>query len=273
MNPELLAFERERATRKPPENLDAWELTMRGRSHLYRHTKEDNAKARMSFEKAIEIDSRSSWAFAGLAMSHCFDVAFGWTDAPEQSVAEAVGAVQASINLDANLPEAHRVAAGVYMIVGDQEAMFAAIEQAIRLDPSFALAFFQLGLCLATANRPDDAIAALEKGARLSPRDPMIWFHDHAMSTAHFVAHRFEEAAHWARRCIRSKSDWPYAHGILAASYAYLGRVEEARNAVDESIRLLPNVSLTDIAQIFAANDPTLIDLYVEGLRAAGWKE
>ena len=273
MNPELFVFEQERATRKAPENLDAWELTMRGYSQIPHQTKEDNAKARLSFEKAIELDPRSSWAFAGLAQSHFFAVVFGWTDAPEQSVAEAVRAAQASINLDAKNPEAHLVTAMVSMIVGQRDAMIAALEYAIRLDPSYAMAYFSLGMMLAMANRPDDAIAALEKGVRLSPRDPMMWSHDHAMGLAHFVARRFEEAARWARRCIRNRSDWPYAHGILAASCAHLGRVEEARNAVEETIRLQPEVSLADIPQLFPAADPTFVDLYVEGQRAAGRTE
>jgi len=273
MNPELFVFEQERATRKAPENLDAWELTMRGLSHMHRHAKEDNAMARLSFEKAIELDSRSSRAFAGLAQSHVFAVLFGWTEAPEQSVAEAVRAAQASVRLDTNNAEAHRVSASVHMIVGERDPMISALEHAIRLDPSSATAFFNLGLILAMANRPDDAIAALEKGARLSPRDPAMWLHDHAMGVAHFVARRFEEAVHWARRSIRDMSDWPYAHGILAASCAHLGRAEEARRAVQETIRLQPGVSLADMPQLFPAADPTMIDLYVEGQRAAGRTE
>jgi adenylate cyclase len=151
--------------------------------------------------------------------------------------------------------------------------MTAALEHAIRLDPSYVLAYFMLGVILAMANRPGDAIAALEKGARLSPRDPTMWVHDHAMGVAHFAARRFEEAAHWAQRSIRGRSDWPYAHGILAASCAHLGRTEEARRAVEETLRLQPEVSLADIPQIFSAADPTMIDLYVEGQRAAGRTE
>jgi adenylate cyclase len=273
MNPELLVFEQERATRKAPENLDAWELTMRGLSHLYRHAKEDNAKARMSFEEAIELDSRSSRAFAGLAQTHVFAFLFGWTDAPEQSVAEAVRAARASVSLDPNNAEAHRASASVYMIVGEQDAMISALEHATRIDPSYAMAYFNLGLALAMASRPDDAIAALEKGARLNPRDPSMWLHDHAMGVAHFAARRFEEAAHWVRRSIRDRSDWPYAHGILAASCAHLGRSEEARRAVEETLRLQPEVSLADIPRIFRGMEPALTDLYVEGQRAAGRTE
>jgi TolB-like protein/Tfp pilus assembly protein PilF len=270
INPELFVFEQERATRKAPENLDAWELTMRGNSHLFRHAKDDNAKARLSFEKAIELDSRSSRALAGLALSHVFAVFFRWTDSLEQSVAEAVRAAQASVSLDANSAEAHRASAMVHMILGERDAMISALEHAIRLDPSSAAAYFNLGLILAMANRSDDAIAALEKGARLSPRDPGMSFHDHAMGVAHFTARRFEEAAHWARRSIQNMPEWPYAHGILAASCAQLGRAEEARRAVEETLRLQPEVSLADIRQFFAAADPTMIDLYVEGQRAAG---
>jgi adenylate cyclase len=273
MNPELLVFEQERATRKAPENLDAWELTMRGLSHVFRHTKEDNSKARLCLEKAIELDPRSSRALAGLAQSHCFAVTFGWTDTPDRSLAEAVRAAQASIDLDTKNPEAHHASSFVYMLVGEGDAAIAALEHAIRLDPSYATAYFVLGLNLGMANQPDDAIAALEKGLRLSPRDPAMWSHDHAMGVAHFAARRFDEAARWARRCIRSKSNWPWAHGILAASCAHLGLVEEARNAVEETIRLQPGLTLADMPQLFPASDPMFIDLYVDGQRAAGRTE
>ena len=74
MYPELLRTERERAVRKPPGNLDAWESLQRAVWHALHPTKEDFAMGRSFCERAIELDPHWSVAFAWLAMSHFGDV-------------------------------------------------------------------------------------------------------------------------------------------------------------------------------------------------------
>ena len=67
IEPQLYARESFRAQRKPPDSMDAWDLVMRGLSHYWRVTRQDNIVAQALLEKAIDIDSNYGQALGVLA--------------------------------------------------------------------------------------------------------------------------------------------------------------------------------------------------------------
>ena len=68
---EVRSSERERAHRKPPANLDAWDLYQQGSWHFLKITKEDTEIGRRLCQKAIERDPNFASAYAGLAFTYC----------------------------------------------------------------------------------------------------------------------------------------------------------------------------------------------------------
>ena len=64
------------------------------------------------------------------------------------------------------------------------------------------------------------------------------------------------------------KSDQPGAWRVLAAGNALVGRMDEARQALRQMIRLAPNLT-EDRLRVFLRD--TEADRYIEGLRLAGW--
>jgi TolB-like protein/Flp pilus assembly protein TadD len=273
MYPELEQFELARVVRQEPENLDAWDSSQRGMWHLWRMTREENARARSLFEQAAELDPHHAFAFTGLAFTHYADVVFEWTDSPARSIAEADRAARTSIALDSRDPYGQMVLSRAHTLTGQMQKAIAASELAIQINPSMALAYFSLGLMLSSAGRPDDGIAEIEKGIRLSPRDPLMWLAFSYLAFAHFAAQRYEEAIDWAQRSLQQRSDFPLPYAYLAASHAHLGRAEEARAALEEVTRQRPDFSLTSLRASSSGWDPTLADRYFEGLRKAGMKE
>jgi class 3 adenylate cyclase len=111
------------------------------------------------------------------------------------------------------------------------------------------VAYGELGGLQALGGRPDDAIANLEKAMRLSPRDSGLWYWLTAMGFAHFGAGRYQEAIAWAERALQLRPDAVWAYRTLAASYAQLGRIDEARRALAEETRLEPDLSVTKVRQ------------------------
>ena len=71
---------RNRAERKPPESLDAWDLVMRALSHHWRVTRQDNVVSQALLEKATAIDPNYGQALGVLATSHTFSAHMGWAD-------------------------------------------------------------------------------------------------------------------------------------------------------------------------------------------------
>ena len=84
ISPGILSAEIQRARRKDSENLDAWDLIMRGHWHIRRFSKEDNIEARRLISKAIEIDPGSAMAHCDLAFASHVSAVFGWSDSPTQ---------------------------------------------------------------------------------------------------------------------------------------------------------------------------------------------
>jgi pentatricopeptide repeat protein len=273
ISPELLRVEQARAARKQPRNLDAWDCHMRAWWHMNRSTKEDNAEARSLLARAIGLDPQFAAAFNVLAMAHLHAVWFQWTDSPAQSVAELHQAARSSIELDPKDAFGQVALAAAHLFTGQQEEVIAACERSIELNPSIHGAYLLLGGALAALCRSDDALATLDKGMRLSPRDPSMWQFFWLVGMAHFSAERYEEAVEWSKRSLRGNPKWPATWRILAAGYAHLGRLDDARNAFAEMSRLQPGYSVSAARLTYATAHPDYLDRYLDGLRKAGLKE
>ncbi len=88
------------------------------------------------------------------------------------------------------------------------------------------------------------------------------------------LLHQYEEAAEWARETMRNprvSGYWP--HAALASALGNLGRIEEARDAVQEALRLKPDLSLAYLAKTLPTKEPDGLEPYLEGLRKAGLPE
>jgi adenylate cyclase len=180
-------------------------------------------------------------------------------------------AAQRSVALDDKNPVGQVVLGLTCTATGQRNEMIAALERATQIDPSFALAYSLLGAFLSWGGRTDEGVENLQKAMRLSPHDPAMFSFFLGMSIAHFAVEEYEEAADWAQRLIRSRPDFPTAYRYLAASYAHLGRSDEARAALQEMFRLNPEV-ITDRV-ILSTADPAFVERLFDGLRKAGLKE
>src|SRR5262249_37405956 len=142
--PQIYAAENFRARRKPPESLDAWDLVMRALSHFWRVTRKDNVAGQALLEKAIAIDPDHAQALAVLAASHVLGMNMGWEDRAI-SVPVAERAALAAMRADGEDPWAHLALAGVHVNLGRSEDALAELEQALSLNPNFALALAYYG--------------------------------------------------------------------------------------------------------------------------------
>jgi adenylate cyclase len=273
MHPELLKSEEARAARREPQNLDAWDCVMRGSWHLGQFMKEETAKARSFFERAIGLDPQLARAFSRLSDTHSMDLMFQWTDSPAQSMADLERAARRAAALDDKDPFAQVSLGYAYRTAGQQDKAIGAFQLAIELNPSSAHACYSLGFTLALKGEAEEAIANIDKAIRLSPHDPMIWMFLSGMALAHVCAERYEEAVEWAQRSLQRKPDWPVAHLVLAGAYAQLDRLDEARAALEAALKLNPQYSLSGLRLALSAADPPLLERVIGALSKAGLKE
>ena len=270
IEPELGGVERERARRKPPESLGAWDCHQRGLWHMYKFTRDDNAEAARMFRRAVELDLSFAPAFAGLAYVGFSDYAMGYADSPNEALAEALRTGKRAVALDNKDPFARWALGRVQTIRGEHESAIAQLETAIDLNPNYAHAYFALGFALTLSGKAEDAIGQIDKAMRLSPHDPFLWAMMHHRALAHLILKQHDEAADWATRAARQPNAefWPYS--VLAASLGHLGRTEEAQAALGEATRMNPDYSADFLTKVMCFQNPADIEHYFAGLRKAG---
>jgi adenylate cyclase len=276
VEPELGAAERDRAARKPPESLDAWETYQRGLWYLWGFTKDGLAEAQRVLRRAQELDPGFATAYAFESYAHYLDVMLGFTEAPGESLEAASTAAKQALALDDKDPVAYFALGRVYMLRGKHDASIAELEMAISLSPSFTQAHLGLGAALILSGRLEEAAEALDKAIRLSPRDPVLWGTMGFRSLTCILLQQYEAAAEWARRAVHEPRAagagyWPYA--MLASALGNLGQIAEAREAVEEAQRRKPDLSIAYLEALMSTKQPGGLDPYLDGLRKAGLSE
>jgi tetratricopeptide (TPR) repeat protein len=269
IEPQLYAAENFRASRKPPDSMDAWDLVMRALSHFWRVTRQDNVVAQALLDKALAIDPNYGRALGVLATSHCFCGHMGWEDiAAVAPLAER--AALAAIVADGEDPWAHLALGCVHLYVRRFDDSVAAFETALRLNPNFSLAQGYYGLTLSYCGRWEEGALAAERALRLSPRDPLSVTYYGIAGYAQFVGRNYDEAIRLARQGIRQRADFVGAHRVLTAAAGMAGQANTAKAALHELRRVQSNISLAWIASQIPTKQDAERDHYLEGFRRAG---
>jgi len=142
--------------------------------------------------------------------------------------------------------------------------MIGLIDRALALNPSFARGWYASGSLRLYAGQPDLAIEHIETALRLSPRK-RVGMPLFAMGAAYFFKHRFDEAASKLLLSIQVDPGYPASYRVLAACYAHMGRLDEARAIVAKLRAITPLVVLSYVP----FRKPEDRELLLSGLRLA----
>ena len=158
-------------------------------------------------------------------------------------------------------------------MLGDDEGVeissaIALIDRSLALNPSSARAWFISGLLCVLAGECDKAMEQLQTCLRLGPRDP-VGVPLYVMGLANLFSRHFIDAAEKLALSVRAYSGWPAPYRALAACYAHMGRLNDAR-AVIEQLRTVGPVMASEINRFRRAEDR---ELFLSGLRLAVGEE
>jgi tetratricopeptide (TPR) repeat protein len=146
----------------------------------------------------------------------------------------------------------------------DIGAMIGLIDRALALNPSFARGWYLSGLLRTWAGQHDLAIEHVETSLRLSPRERMGTPLS-TMGMAYFLKRLFDEAASKLLLAMQDDPGASSAYRTLAACYAHMGRLDEAR-AIVERLRAITPLVVPSFAQF---RNPEDRELFLSGLRLA----
>jgi adenylate cyclase len=270
IEPELASAERERARRRPTEDLGAWDLYQRAMWHLYRFTPEDASKARELFAGAIARDPGFSSAYTGLAYQQLYDVMNGYTDDVDMSLSDAEQNIRKALGFDDKDALARFTLGRLYTLKPDYEAAIGEFERGIALNPGFAQIYHGIGFALAFGGRPEEAIPYFEKAIRLSPQDPHLTSFMAVRAYAYLTMKEYEKAIESADSAIAQPNAmvWPRVFRTSAMGHLQHPRSSES---LEDLLAYMPGLTVSRVAElIHYTRGPENLEHCLLGLKKAG---
>ena len=265
IEPTLQAAEIRRSSDRPTHDLPAYDLYLRALALTFSWERDAIVRALDLLERAIERDPGYGAALVHAARCHQDLHVNNWTDRPEESRRRGIDLARRALQVAGDDPNVLSSAGYTLGYFGEEiDVAMALLDRALKLNPSCAGCWQRSGWLRLWAGQPDPAIEYFQNSLRLDPRErranPFM-----AIGVAHFFARRFEEARVTLLQSLQEKPNWVPTYRFLASCYAQMGRLDEARQAV-EQIRNLTNVVVPSATNW---RNPEQRELYLSGLRLA----
>jgi class 3 adenylate cyclase/TolB-like protein len=268
--PEVRERELNRAKRKRPDSMTAYDLTLQALDHLYTMEREAFLKARQLLRQAVKLDRTYSSAHAYLTYHHILMVGQEWSDDPEADGAAAIRAGETAVEHDRN----DAMALAMYghslsFFRKDFRTAKTYLDRAIIAGPSCSWAWSNNSFTCQFLGDPAKAVAHAQQAVRLSPIGPDAFWHEHALSQAHYLNGDYEQAASWGRMSAAHNGRQTSNLRTLIASLVAIGEAAEARPFVERLLQVAPAFRLAT----FSARTPltgATRETFVGRLRLAG---
>jgi adenylate cyclase len=264
----LTSDEHRRLARKEPTNLEAYDCLLRAREQWWRLTREGTKSAEAMLQRAITLDPDFSTPYAWLSYVRVQEYINGWRIESDDPLTQCRDLAKKAVALDQTDPDAHNALACAYLWLRHHDMAIAQYNHTIALDPNNARAHVEIGWVLHYAGRSAEALEPITRGMRLDPQYPDAYLH--ILAQVHFRLHRFGDATALLKRRIIRKPDTDISRVLLAATYGYVGRVDDAKVQWADALAANPNFSLQQREQVLPYKDPADFQQIVEGLRKAG---
>lgn len=249
-------------------NHEAHDYFIRGNALYTSISKEGNSLAREMFLKAIEIDPRFSSAYGAIALTYVDDYRRKWGEDPAGAVDRAFEYANKAIAIDKNAAVAYVVLAYVHLYGRKEpEKAINAAMQAIKLYPNYADAYAITGSAYSFISRSKDAIRVNLHAMRLNPTSSYIYYAN--LGRDYYFLNQPDKAINSLQEAIFRNENYLNAHIYLAATYASLGRISDARWEVDKIMILDPEFSLDYWASTQPYRSKSRLDRMVSDLHKA----
>ena len=272
---ELITNEARRA--ENVSNPDSMDLYFRGMAWLNKgRNLDDLAKARDFFERALKLDPDNLDALLGTVSVDVLSAQGYRTD----DRTERLAAVETKLTkLRSQWPNDARVHYWISRVKVDTNRGaegIAEAERALALDPNLASAHALIGLAKLWNGHPEETEAYELEALRVSPHDT-----DANVWTAYIALSRLflgndEEALAMYRRAFDINQNYPTGHFLMAAAFAELGRIDEARATIQGALALNPDFTIRRYRAGAQSDNQAFLkrrEQIIEAMRKAGVPE
>jgi adenylate cyclase len=229
----------DRATRKPTDNMAAYECVLAAKLLHHRSNREDNARAQLLLDRALALDANYAHAHAWKACVLGQTWVYGWCADRDATFLQVASELETALALDDNDSDVHRILAALNLNRDDHDKATYHQERALALNPNYDLVVVQQGELLTWLGRPEEGIDWIRKAMRLNPYHPeRFWSH---LGRAYYCAEKYAEAAEAFSRITRPDHTH---HAFLAAIFAQMGNAVAAGAHAAEVLKREPAFSV-----------------------------
>ena len=272
--PSIRRAEIERARKKRPDNLQAYDLVMRALPHLWAHRMYENPVAIQLLDNALKIDPNYGLAAALCAWAHAQQVAYQWTENNGGERAKGLALIERAAALVQDDPTGlTALGTAVMLLEGNATRALSFVDRALKLDQNHAWAWLRRGFGLVYTGKPKEALESFARAERLSPLDPFAFNTRIGTGLAHFSLGNLEEAMRFVQMVLdeRPGLSWPLRD--LAVYKAFAGDIEAAKAALDFFANGRPPMDVASVRDSLKFMHTELLEKYLAGLRLAGLPE
>jgi len=231
----LLGGEKAELTRRHTDNLEAYNLYLKGRHLLREMTKESLKKGIECLQKAIEIDPGYPMAYIGTA-SYYNNLGFYHFHPPKAAFPKAKEAAEKALAIDDSLAEAHAALAFFKMLYEwDWEGAEREYKRALELNPSYATGHNLYAHYLMIMGRTEEAMRENRQAQELNPLSRNV-----ALMRANIIwnARQYDRSIEEFKKLLELNPTFYVAHYWLSYPYALKGMHDKAVATVEKAMAL-----------------------------------
>ncbi len=217
------------------ENLEAYQLYLKGRFHWNKRTPDGMRKAIECFQQAIEKDPAYALAYTGLADNYNLASFLNFFP-PGEVMPKAKAAAAKALEIDDGLAEAH-VSLGYASFTYDWDWTAAEVhfEQALAVNPSYVRNHAFYPLYLSSRGRSEEAVTVAKCALDLDPASPAV---SHVLAVQFYLSRQFDQAIEQSQKTLEMDPHYAVAYAMLGQAYASKGCYRQALPDLDKHLEL-----------------------------------
>ena len=230
-------------------------------------------EARTLLARAVALDPMFARAHVAMAMTWMHAGMAYATHSLDELLERAEHWVRRAVALDPWDADALAILAWIMDAThGVSQESFDGVLRALAINPNSTWAHAAHGATLLFSGRFQEARTAFGAALRLDPSGPISVMPLTQVAMSYYLEGNYLEAANAARRAAFRYPQMPLGYRTLAAALGQLGRMDEARAALQAAIDISPQVFTLYVARRPPGYRLLDHEHLLEGLRKAGWQ-
>jgi TolB-like protein/class 3 adenylate cyclase/Tfp pilus assembly protein PilF len=267
----LVEGEQARQWRREVQNLEAYDLAIRGRELFRNHTRADILRGRQLIERALELEPEFTHAMVLLGDSYAVEGLQGQAESSQACFDRAIELGNRAVALDKTLAQAHVLLAMAYINSGNFDQGEECAARALALSPEHPQVNAIISGVLVKLGKGKEALERIQAAFRTDPLPSPNYVR--YLASAYRSLGRYDEAIAAFRKRLETNPDHFRAQIELTLAYMEAGREEEGRQQGLQVKRIDPNFSSGCNPFVASYKDPAERARFTELFRKAGLPE